>query len=151
MRARPVRSRIYLPVKRLGVNIDDWKYVAGLTLIAYAGAFFLNLQPYHVPLEYITGFSTLVGSIAFFNWVRVGRRPGWLYYRLRGLFTNNVTRGLLPGDRRFGRRHASWLYAEPEVLSQPAGNVMDILREGHVREHGGGRRPTTIASAEGGI
>ena len=96
MRARPIRSRIYIPVRKLGVVLEDWKYVAVIALSSYSVAFFLNITVYHIPLEYVTGFGGLIGSITFFNWARIGRPPGWIYYRIRGVFTSYAQRGVLP-------------------------------------------------------
>jgi len=108
MRPRPVRSNIYLPVVRFGVVASDWKFVLAATLIGYAVPFWLDLKVWRVPLELWTGLLAAALSIAFFNYVRIGRRPFWLQHHLRALTENPRQRGRLPSDhaRRPGR---SWI------------------------------------------
>lgn len=98
MRLRPIRPNIYLPVTRLGVRIEDWKFVFALTLISYTVPFLLNLKLWGVPLELWCGLGAGALSIAFFNYARIGRHPYWLQHRLRSFFTGPVLRRSLPID-----------------------------------------------------
>ncbi len=98
MRQRPVRSNIYLPVVRFGIVTDDWKFVLAATLIGYAIPFWLDLKFWRVPLELWTGILAAVISVAFFNYVRIGRRPRWLQHQLRALTENSRHRATIPAD-----------------------------------------------------
>lgn len=98
MRPRPIRSNIYLPVVRFGVFTSDWKFVLAATLVGYGVPFWLDLKLWKVPLELWTGILAAVLSIAFFNFVRVGRRPYWLQHRLRALTEKPRHRRTIPAD-----------------------------------------------------
>ena len=98
MRPRPIRPNIYLPVARLGVRVEDWKFVFAATLASYTVPFLLNLKLWGVPLELWSGLGAGALSIAFFNYARIGRRPYWLQHRLRAIFTDPIQRHSLPGD-----------------------------------------------------
>jgi hypothetical protein len=98
MRPRPVRPNVYLPVVRFGVVASDWKFVLAATLAAYAVPFWLGLKLWRVPLELWTGLLGAAVSVAFFNYVRIGRRPYWLQHRLRALTESPHQRPTLPGD-----------------------------------------------------
>lgn len=99
MRPRPIRSNIYLPVVRFGVVTSDWKFVLAATILGYAIPFWLDLKLWRVPLELWTGILAAVVSIAFFNFVRIGRRPFWLQHHLRAVTENQRHRRTLPRDQ----------------------------------------------------
>ena len=99
MRPRPIRSNIYLPVVRFGVVTSDWKFVLAATILGYAIPFWLDLKLWRVPLELWTGILAAVVSIAFFNFVRIGRRPFWLQHHLRAATENPRNRRTLPRDQ----------------------------------------------------
>src|SRR5215204_5395305 len=69
MQEYPMRERIYLPVVRFGV-----------------------------PAPMFTGVSALALSVAFFNFIRIGRRPLWLQHTLRALLVSSRERAALPVD-----------------------------------------------------
>lgn len=98
MRQRPIRSNIYLPVVRFGVAASDWKFVLAATIVGYGVPFWLDLKLWKVPLELWTGILAAALSIAFFNCVRIGRRPYWLQHRARALAENPCRRRTLPAD-----------------------------------------------------
>ena len=98
MRPRRIRSNIYLPVVRFGVVSSDWKFVLAATLLGYAIPFWLDLKLWRVPLELWTGILAAVLSIAFFNFVRIGRRPFWLQHHLRAFTESPNKRRTLPRD-----------------------------------------------------
>ena len=100
MRPRPIRSNIYLPVARFGVVTSDWKFVLLATLVGYGVPFLLDLKLWRVPLELWTGLLAAALGIAFFNFVRIGRRPRWLQHKVRGLFEPSRHRRSLPADHR---------------------------------------------------
>ncbi|MCI0660635.1 MAG: hypothetical protein L0220_06130 [Acidobacteria bacterium] len=99
MRHRPIRPNVYLPVSRIGVRIEDWKFVFAATLISYTLPYLLSLKLWGVPLELWCGLGAGALSIAFFNWARIGRRPFWLQHRLRATLSSPIHRRTLPTDR----------------------------------------------------
>ena len=98
MRLRPVRSKIYLPVVRFFVVSSDWKFVLAATMIGYLVPFFLRLKIWVVPVWLLTGGGTLLLSIAFFNYIRIGRRPHWFQHTLRAAVSHPRERRVLPVD-----------------------------------------------------
>jgi hypothetical protein len=98
MQDYPMRERIYLPVVRLGVPHTDWKYVFFLTFAGFVLPFIFRITVYGVPAPMLTGVATLAVAVAFFNFIRIGRRPFWFQHTLRALFSNPVRRAALPTD-----------------------------------------------------
>lgn len=93
-----MRERIYLPVVRFGVPHTDWKYVFVVTLCGFVLPFVLNIKLYGVPAPMFTGVSALALSVAFFNFIRIGRRPLWFQHSLRALLVSSRERAALPVD-----------------------------------------------------
>ena len=100
MRPRQVRSQIYLPVTRFGVLDSDWKFVFLTTFLSYVGTFFLDLEIFRVRLEFWASLLGLGVSVAFFNYVRVGRKAHWLEHQIRGRLRPSRLRRQLPADPR---------------------------------------------------
>src|SRR5438067_10331638 len=98
MQDYPMRERIYLPVVRFGVPHTDWKYVFIVTLAGFVLPFVLNIKLYGVPVPMFTGVSALALSVAFFNFIRIGRRPLWFQHTLRALLVSPLERAALPVD-----------------------------------------------------
>ncbi|MGH9897848.1 MAG: hypothetical protein ACRD63_02005 [Pyrinomonadaceae bacterium] len=109
MRPRPVRSKIYLPVILFYVVSSDWKYVLAATLLGYLIPFFFDLKIWVIPMWLITGVGMLLGSIAFFSYIRNGRRPHWFEHTLRALWRHPRQRRVLPVDNLRQPRRA-WLH-----------------------------------------
>ena len=100
MRPRPIRSQIYLPVVRFGVVDADWKFVIFITLLCYSIPFLFNLRFMNFPLEIWSTIIGLVGSVGFFNFIRIGRRPFWLQHQIAALTKSSRQRHALPSDQR---------------------------------------------------
>jgi len=66
---------------RFGVTDSDWKFVIFITLLSYSIPFFFNVKLLRFPLEIWTTVIAVVGSVAFFNFARIGRRPFWLQHQ----------------------------------------------------------------------
>ena len=98
MQEHPVRERIYLPVVRFGVPHTDWKYVFLVTLAGFVLPFIFNIKLFGVPAPMLTGISALAVSVAFFNFIRLGRRPFWFQHTLRFCLSSSVQRAALPID-----------------------------------------------------
>lgn len=98
MQEHPVRERIYLPVVRFGVPHTDWKYVFLVTLSGFVLPFILNITLYGIPVPMFTGTLALAASVAFFNFIRLGRRPLWFQHSLRALVNLSRKRAALPTD-----------------------------------------------------
>ena len=93
-----MRERIYLPVVRFGVPHTDWKYVFVVTISGFVLPFVLNIKLYGVPAPMFTGVTTLALSVAFFNFIRIGRRPLWFQHSARALLVSSRERSALPVD-----------------------------------------------------
>lgn len=93
-----MRERIYLPIVRFGVPHTDWKYVLLITMLGFVLPFVLGIKLYGVPVPMFTGTLALAASVAFFNFIRLGRRPLWFQHTLRALCSGSVERAALPGD-----------------------------------------------------
>ena len=109
MRQRPIRSQIYLPVVKFGVIDSDWKFVLVISLIGYSVPFFLELKFWGIRLELWTGVVAFLLSVAFFNFVRIGRKPFWLAHHLRALLESPRHRHALPRD---GSAARPWIKQE---------------------------------------
>jgi len=88
-----------LPVVKFGVIDSDWKFVLVISLIGYSVPFFLEMKLWGIPLELWTGIIAFILSVAFFNFIRIGRKPYWLAHCLRALIENPRHRHTLPSDR----------------------------------------------------
>lgn len=93
-----MRERIYLPIVRFGVPHTDWKYVFIVTMLGFVLPFLLGLRIYGVPAPMFTGVAALAASVAFFNFIRIGRRPLWFQHSSRALLTSPCQRAALPID-----------------------------------------------------
>lgn len=98
MQDYPMRERIYLPVVRFGVPHTDWKYVFFITFAGLVLPFVLGIKIYGVPVPMFTGVIALALSVAFFNFIRIGRRPLWFQHTVKALLTNPVRHAALPID-----------------------------------------------------
>jgi hypothetical protein len=98
MQDYPMRERIYLPVVRFGVPHTDWKYVFFLTFAGFVLPFIFRITIYGVPAPMLTGVTTLALAVAFFNFIRIGRRPFWFQHTLRALLSSPTRRAALPTD-----------------------------------------------------
>src|SRR5262245_11299754 len=108
MRARPVRPNIYLPVVRFGVADSDWFTVLLISCAGYLLPVPFGITLLYVPLQMWTWLLATAGSIAFFNYVRIGRRPRWLQHKLRAAFFHHRVNRSLPNGKRKGFQR-SWL------------------------------------------
>jgi hypothetical protein len=86
MRSRPVRPNIYLPVVRFGVADSDWFTVLLISCAGYLLPVPFGITVLYVPLQMWTWLLVTAGSIAFFNYIRIGRRPRWLQHRVKSVF-----------------------------------------------------------------
>ncbi len=108
MRSRPVRPNVYLPVVRFGVADSDWLTVLIISCIGYLAPVPFGLTVLYVPLQMWTWLLATAGSIAFFNYIRIGRKPYWLQHKLKALFSNHRQYRAIPNGKKRGF-HRSWL------------------------------------------
>lgn len=116
-----MRERIYLPIVRFGVPHTDWKYVLLITMLGFVLPFVLGIKLYGVPVPMFTGTLALAASVAFFNFIRLGRRPLWFQHTLRALCSGSVERAALPGD---GLEEA-WVNGDDETSGARRGRFSD--------------------------
>lgn len=115
MRARPVRPNIFLPVVRFGVADSDWFSVLLISCAGYLAPVPFGITVLYVPLQMWTWLLVTAGSIAFFNYIRIGRKPYWLQHKVRGLlFHHRQYRSLPNGKKQAFVR--SWLI-DPQLTN----------------------------------
>src|SRR5437763_4944057 len=108
MRSRPIRPNICLPVVRFGVADSDWFSVLLISCAGYLAPVPFGMTVFYVPLQMWTWLLATAGSIAFFNYIRIGRRPQWMQHKLSALVRHHRECRCLPnGKRRRFRRE--WL------------------------------------------
>ncbi|CAN5692084.1 hypothetical protein BH18ACI4_BH18ACI4_10090 [soil metagenome] len=108
MRARPVRPNIYLPVVRFGVADSDWFSILLISCVGYLAPVPLGITLLYIPLQMWTWLLATAGSIAFFNYIRIGRKPYWLQHQLKALFLNHRQYRAIPNARKHGSSR-SWI------------------------------------------
>ena len=106
MRARPTRPNIYLRVVRFGAADGAWLTVLLISCAAYLVPVPFGVTVLYVPLQMWTWLLMTAGTIAFFNYVRIGRRPFWLQHKLSALVRHHRQNRLIPGSR--DHRNGSW-------------------------------------------
>lgn len=108
MKLRPVRPNIYLPVVRFGVADSDWLSVLLISCASYLAPIPFGITVLYVPLQMWTWLLATAGSIAFFNYIRIGRRPYWLPQKLKSIRLHHRQYPALPNGKRRAFR-SSWL------------------------------------------
>jgi hypothetical protein len=109
MRARPVRPNIYLPVVRFGVADSDWFSVLLISCIGYLAPVPFGITLLYIPLQMWTWLLATAGSIAFFNYIRIGRKPYWLQHQLKAMFLNHRQYRAIPNGSRKRESNRSWV------------------------------------------
>jgi hypothetical protein len=114
MRPRPVRRNIYLPVVRFGVADSDWFTVLLISCAGYLAPVPFGITVLYVPLQMWTWLLATAGSIAFFNYIRIGRKPYWLQHEMKALFLHHRQYRAIPNGRKraFTR---PWILADEVV------------------------------------
>ena len=115
MRQRPVRPNIYLPVVRFGVADSDWFSILLISCICYLAPVPFGITLLYVPLQMWTWLFATAGAIAFFNYIRIGRKPYWLQHQIRALFLNHRQSRFIPNGRR-GKFTRPWIRGEPDLV-----------------------------------
>jgi len=100
MRARPVRRNIYLPVVRFGVADSDWFTILIISCAGYLAPVPFGITILYVPLQMWTWLLATAGSIAFFNYIRIGRKPYWLQHKLKSIFLHHRQYRAIPNGKK---------------------------------------------------
>jgi len=108
MRVRPIRPNIYLPVVRFGVADSDWFSVLLISCVGYLAPVPFGITLVYIPLQMWTWLLATAGSIAFFNYVRIGRKPHWLQHQLKAVFLNHRQYRAIPNGKKC-RYDRSWI------------------------------------------
>lgn len=120
MKLRPVRPNIYLPVVRFGVADSDWLSVLLISCAAYLAPVPFGITVLYVPLQMWTWLLATAGSIAFFNYIRIGRRPYWLPHKLKSIWLHHRQYSALPNGKKRPFRFSWLLHSDGSALgSQP--------------------------------
>ena len=113
MKLRPVRPNIYLPVVRFGVADSDWLSVLLISCASYLAPVPFGITVLYVPLQMWTWLLATASTIAFFNYIRVGRRPHWLPHKLKSIRLHHRQYPALPNGKKRPFR-ISWLLDSDE-------------------------------------
>ena len=108
MKLRAVRPNIYLPVVRFGVADSDWLSVLLISCASYLVPVPFGITLLYVPLQMWTWLLATAGSIAFFNYIRIGRRPYWLPNKLKSIRLHHRQYPAIPNGKK-RRFRSSWL------------------------------------------
>jgi hypothetical protein len=129
MRARPVRSNIYMPVVRFGVADSDWFSVLLISCISYLAPVPFGITLLYVPLQMWTWLLATAGAIAFFNYIRIGRKPYWLQHQIKALFYNHRQYRCIPNGRKsnFDRGWITDQQHDSRSPRRPSGRVNWLL------------------------
>jgi hypothetical protein len=137
MRARPIRPNIYLPVVRFGVADSDWFTVLLISCAGYLVPVPLGITVLYVPLQMWTWLLATAGSIAFFNYIRIGRKPYWLQHKLKALFLHHRQYRSIPNGRKRGFNRPWIIQTDveqaPVDLRRSAVEITVLLIEDHNR------------------
>lgn len=117
MRTRPVRPNIYLPVVRFGVADSDWFSILLISCVGYLAPVPLGITLLYIPLQMWTWLLATVGSIAFFNYIRIGRKPYWLQHQLKALLLHQRQCRAIPNGRKGGSNR-------PWIIGVDAGTAL---------------------------
>src|SRR5215510_3376294 len=128
MKLRPVRPNIYLPVVRFGVADSDWLSVLLISCTSYLAPIPFGMTILYVPLQMWSWLLGTAGSIAFFNYIRIGRKPYWLQHRLKALVHNHHQYRAIPNGKKPGFRR-QWLLdadATPTKYPQRSWGIVQV-------------------------
>src|SRR5687767_9854728 len=125
MRARPVRPNIYLPVVRFGVADSDWFSILLISCICYLAPVPFGVTLLYVPLQMWTWLIATAGAIAFFNYIRIGRKPYWLQHQIRGWFISHRQYRCIPNSRRSNSQRP-WITDQPHEIRAPASSSVTV-------------------------
>jgi hypothetical protein len=131
MRQRPVRPNIYLPVVRFGVADSDWFSILLISCSCYLAPVPFGITLLYVPLQMWTWLFATAGAIAFFNYIRIGRKPYWLQHQIRALLLNHRQSRFIPNSRK-GSFKRPWIRDQPDLVrstESPSLSVKSILFE----------------------
>ena len=116
LKVYPIRPKLFEPVRPLGVNDSDWPVVVGLTFVTFIVLFWTGF----VVQAFFAGLGVLGGSIFFFNWARMGRRRGWLRYKIRAAFAPKLRGRTLGCDHARYRDQPCYILDAEEHADLPA-------------------------------
>ena len=134
MRLRPIRPNIYLPVVRFGVADSDWFSVLLISCAGYLAPVPFGITMLYIPLQMWTWLLATAGSIAFFNYIRIGRKPYWLPHKLKAIVLHHRQYRAIPNGRK-GRFNRSWI-TDPEAdFALPDGEPTLITITSFLLEH----------------
>jgi len=125
MRSRPIRPNIYLPVVRFGVADSDWFSILLISCICYLAPVPFGVTLLYVPLQMWTWLFATAAAIAFFNYIRIGRKPYWLQHQIRGLFVSHRQYRCIPNGRR-SKFQRPWITDQPQEIRAPANTSATI-------------------------
>jgi hypothetical protein len=93
---------------RFGVADSDWFSILLISCVGYLAPVPFGITLLYIPLQMWTWLLATAGSIAFFNYIRIGRKPYWLQHQLKALFLNHRQYRAIPNAGKNGSSR-SWI------------------------------------------
>jgi hypothetical protein len=115
---------------RFGVADSDWFTVLLISCAGYLLPVPFGITVLYVPLQMWTWLLVTAGSIAFFNYIRIGRRPRWLQHRVKALFFHHRHCRSIPNGK--GRGFTRPLIIDSNVADQSERSTRKRLRPSSV-------------------
>jgi hypothetical protein len=85
---------------RFGVADSDWFTVLLISCAGYLAPIPFGVTIFYVPLQMWTWLFATAGSIAFFNYIRIGRKPYWLLHKLKSVFLHHRQYRAIPNGKK---------------------------------------------------
>ena len=85
-RTRIIRPLFHQSAIVFGVRLSDWKWIIGAAVAAFVFCLLFKLQIRGLHLALPSFIFVFLAGAAFFNWVRLNRRPLWLEHKTAYLF-----------------------------------------------------------------
>lgn len=86
-------------MKKYGIVLEDAPFILLTGFLFFFLAYLFDLRIYGMPLMTPGLFVGFICGIAFFKWMRVGKRPGYAVHLITDRLTSGcVRRGWLPSD-----------------------------------------------------
>jgi hypothetical protein len=132
MRARPIRPNIYLPVVRFGVADSDWFSVLLISCAGYLLPIPFGITLLYVPLQMWTWLLVTAASIAFFNYIRIGKRPRWLPHKVKAVFWHHRQYRAIPNGKKRSFNRCWLIDPPPEDIEEHSPDSQSAPRTGSV-------------------
>jgi hypothetical protein len=116
---------------RFGVADSDWFSVLLISCAGYLLPVPFGITILYVPLQMWTWLLATAGSIAFFNYIRIGKQPRWLQHQVTALVLHHKQNRTIPNGPK-PRFHRDWLINDrtndsPDSIELPRASPATFL------------------------